>query len=146
MTKARTPRIGRKKERKQVASLVLQPTIGAGQRPPVSSLSPNVPSFHLTSVGSNKLGPAAGKLATLYCNASRLLVHLSPSPRLPRYSTLPPVLPGPQGACGGSSSLQTLVPGERRGRPCYVCKLCQFLDCKYTASSSISLVHCSLDV
>ena len=117
--------------------------IGAGQRTPVSPLSANVPSFHLTSVGSNKLGPAAGKLATLL---QCLLVHLSPSPRLPRYSTLPPVLPGPQGACGGSSSLQTLVPGERRGRPCYVCKLCQFLDCKYTASSSISLVHCSLDV
>ena len=135
------PRISRKERKEQVASLciavhlILERLKGhhcslcqqEGER-----------LFSNVSCVSYKLRPAAGPHRNTFG-----ALELPPTSASPGITPPPPS--SPQGASGGSSSLQTSVSGDQRGRPCYACKLCQFLDCKYTFKS-FKFVYCSLQI
>ena len=136
-----TPESPERKEKEQVASLCIAVHLkywNCSKAATVRSVNKKVNSN--VSCVSYKLRPAAGPHRNTFG-------ALEPPPHLSSASPgiTPPPPSSPQGASGGSSSLQTSVSGDQTGRPCYVCKLCQFLDCKYTFKS-FKFVYCSLQI
>ena len=134
-----TPESPERKEKEQVASLCIAVHLKLerfkGRHCPLCQQE-GERLFSNVSCVSYKLRPAAGP----HRNTFGALELSFASPGI-----TPPPPSSPQGASEGSSSLQTSVSGDQRGRPCYVCKLCQFLDCKYTFKS-FKFVYCSLQI
>ena len=136
-----TPESPERKEKEQVASLCIAVHLilerFKGRHCPLCQQE-GERLFSNVSCVSYKLRPAAGPHRNTFG-----ALELPPTSASPGITPPPPS--SPQGASGGSSSLQTSVSGDQRGRPCYVCKLCQFLDCKYTFKS-FKFVYCSLQI
>ena len=101
--------------------------------PPLSTgESLNVPSCDLCG---NILGPAAGLLTLSFVPLPALWTSGPPSSQVQRQSTLPNVSPpSPQGSGGDPLVCKPWSLEAQRTRPCSVCKLCPFQDCKFTVS------------
>ena len=107
--------------------------------PPLSTgESLNVPSCDLCG---NNLGPAAGLLTLCFVPLPALWTGGPPSSKVQKQSTLPMHLPPPpQGSGGDPLVCKPWSLEAQRTRPCSVCKLCPFQDCKFT----FLFIPCSL--